>query len=176
MAIAYPCQVGLPEDLHPTIKALIFLCSDFHIITQDHNGKTDLEKLHLADSLAVWAAVVDRADVRFEVFVLEHEDWLEFRVRLFANGSTKFFLQIIFRQPRKSNVPDCGWSFTSLEETDETLRVWVGRVWPTIHNERIDVLRLRELVPREQRLLADSSFMFDRLNELLGWYSQLRVQ
>lgn len=186
MAISYPCQVGLPEDLDPAIKAYVFLCCDFRIISQEHNGSHGLDGLRgylPPDPLTVWAAAVDRGDTHFEMVVLAHQDWLEWRLRLFAGDSKETFLQIIFRQARQQKghaskrriVHDCGWSFTSMAHSDTTLQEWIRVNWPSIYRERIDVLALREMVPVDQRLLANSPFMYRLITDLFGWLSNLRA-
>lgn len=185
MAISYPCQVGLPEDLDPAIRGIVFLCCDFQIISQEHDGASGIEQLRkiFKDPLTVWAAAVDRANDRFEMCILAHEDWLELRIRLFANGSDVPFLQIIFRQARAKHgkaskrraVHDCGWSFTSMEDSDECLQRWVGDNWPILYRENVSVLTLREAVPLNERLSAESPFMFRLISDLFGWFSARRA-
>lgn len=175
MAIKYPCQIGLPDDLDPAISGIIFLCSDFRIIQQDHDG-TEVAHQCNEDPKIVWAAESVRNSYRFQMVVLQDPDWLEYQVRL-ANGNRKDFLRLVFLQKRKTkhNVPHLGWSFCSMPDTDETLREWMKMVWPELYRPNLDVLTLRRLVPQDEKESAGSPFIAKLHQELFGWFSQLRA-
>lgn len=175
MAVTYPCQTGLPSDLDPSFKGIIFLCCDFRIISQEHDGMTCAETY--ADETSMkWVAVSDRGSNRMKIVITEDPYWLEFQIRLSTNSGSSDFLRIIFRQKRETSkmVHHLGWNFSGSSETDGQLRMWLKMVWPTLYRESIEVDDLRKLIPRPERDLASSGFMLSRISDIFGWFSQIR--
>lgn len=183
MTISYPCQVGLPRDLHPSLNGFVVLCSDHHIISQEHDGKAGIDALRMTfnDPLIQWAAGVDRAGYHFEMIVLEKSEfWIELRIKLFASDSRNPFLEIVFRQAKGSDRKrsDLGWKFVCREESDEALRQWIKTNHPDLRycdREGPVVDFLWKTLPSLERLRADSSFMSRFIWDLLGRFSALRA-
>lgn len=176
MAITYPCQVGLPEDIDPFIKGIIFLCCDFQIISQHHDGVACADKVR-EDKSMIWAVVSDRGEYRFGMYVHEDPNWFELRICLSTGGRSKDFLRVIYRQNRslRKPAPHLGWHFSASPETNEMLRRWVRIVWPEQYSESLEVDGFRSLIPPMEQKAASSAFMSNRVNQLFGWFSQLRT-
>lgn len=183
MTISYPCQIGLPKDLHSSITGFVVLCCDHHIISQEHDGKAGIDSLRMlfGDPLIKWAAGVDRVGYHFEMIVLEKPElWIELRIKIFAGDSRKAFLEIIFRQAKGSGhkQSDLGWKFVCREESDEALRQWIKTNHPDLHYSDRDgpaVSFLWRALPGIERLRADSPFMARFIWDLLGRFSALRA-